>query len=111
LLRPEKGDNPEINRGPRPVTIIQLLVRTFVVVTSPSIKTLVRKFTPGIFAMPTAFIVICVEKAPDAHPLAEVTYLADCTTAAQNIMPRGLKMPFLLSKALVVVGVSCSTAS
>jgi nitroreductase len=58
----------------------------FVVVTSPSVKDLVRKFTPGIFAMPAAFIVLCVEKALDAHPLAEVTYLADCAIAAQNIM-------------------------
>jgi nitroreductase len=57
-----------------------------VVVTSPSVKTLVRKFTPGIFAMPPAFIVICVEKALDAHPLAEVTYLANCAIAVQNIM-------------------------
>ncbi len=58
----------------------------FVVVTSPSVKSLVRKFAPGIFAMPAAFIVICAEKAPDANPLAEVTYLADCAIAAQNIM-------------------------
>ena len=58
----------------------------FVVVTSPSLKDLVRKFAPGIFVMPAAFIVICVEKAPDANPLAEVTYLADCAIAAQNIM-------------------------
>jgi len=58
----------------------------FVVVTSPSVKDLVRKFAPGIFAMPAAFIVICVKKALDAKPLAEVTYLADCAIAAQNIM-------------------------
>jgi nitroreductase len=58
----------------------------FVVVTSPSVKDLVRKFAPGIFAMPAAFIVICVKKALDANPLAEVTYLADCAIAAQNIM-------------------------
>lgn len=36
--------------------------------------------------MPPAFIVICVEKALDAHPLAEVTYLANCAIAVQNIM-------------------------
>lgn len=58
----------------------------FVVVTSPSLKDLVRKFAPGIFAMPAVFIVICVEEDPDANPLAEVTYLADCAIAAQNIM-------------------------
>lgn len=63
----------------------------FVVVTSPSVKELVKKFSPGIFAMPSAFIVICVEKAPGARPGAEVTgwfvsALADCAIAAQNIM-------------------------
>jgi len=58
----------------------------FVVVTSPSVKELIKKFSPGIFAMPSAFIVICVEKAPRARAGAEVTYLADCAIAAQNIM-------------------------
>lgn len=58
----------------------------FVVVTSPSVKELIKKFSPGIFAMPSAFIVICVEKAPGARAGAEVTYLADCAIAAQNIM-------------------------
>jgi nitroreductase len=32
----------------------------FVVVTLPSVKGLIKKFAPGIFAMPAAFIVICV---------------------------------------------------
>jgi nitroreductase len=58
----------------------------FVVVTSPPVKELIRKFAPGIFVMPSAFIVICVEKAPDANRWAEETYLADCAVAAQNIM-------------------------
>jgi nitroreductase len=58
----------------------------FVVVTSPLIKELILKFAPGIFVMPAAFIVICAEKAPDANPWAEVTYLADCAIAAQDIM-------------------------
>jgi nitroreductase len=58
----------------------------FVVVTSPSMKQLVIKFAPGIFAMPSAFIVICVEKKPDTNPVFETTYLADCSMAAQNIM-------------------------
>ncbi len=58
----------------------------FVVVTSPPVKELIRKFAPGIFLMPAAFIVICVEKAPDANPWAQATYLADCAIAAQNIM-------------------------
>jgi nitroreductase len=58
----------------------------FVVVTSPSVKQLIRKFAPGIFHMPGAFIVICVEKPPDAGLWDEATYLADCSVAAQNIM-------------------------
>jgi nitroreductase len=58
----------------------------FVVVTSPSMKQLVIKFAPGIFAMPSAFIVICVEKKPGTNPVFEATYLADCSMAAQNIM-------------------------
>lgn len=58
----------------------------FVVVTDPSVKQLIRKFAPGIFLMPAAFIVICVEKEPDAGRWDEDTYLADCAVAAQNIM-------------------------
>jgi nitroreductase len=58
----------------------------FVAVTLPSVKELIKKFAPGIFSTPAAFVVICVEKAPDANPWAEVTYLADCAMAAQNIM-------------------------
>jgi len=57
-----------------------------VIVTSPAVKELIKKFAPGIFAMPAAFIVICVEKEPGAKPWDDVTYLADCAIAAQNIM-------------------------
>ncbi len=64
----------------------------FVVVTAPSQKQLIRKFAPGIFLMPGAFIVICAEKAPDANPWAEATYLADCSIAAQNIMLAAYQM-------------------
>ena len=64
----------------------------FVVVTSPSVKELIKKFAPGIFVMPAVFIVICVEKAPDANPWAEATYLADCAIAAQNIMLAAYEM-------------------
>jgi nitroreductase len=64
----------------------------FVVVTSPSVKELIKKFAPGIFAMPAAFIVICVEKEPGAHPWAEATYLADCAIAAQNVMLAAYEM-------------------
>jgi len=58
----------------------------FVVVTSASVKQLIKKFAPGIFIMPAAFIVICAEKEPGAKPWDEATYLADCAIAAQNIM-------------------------
>jgi nitroreductase len=64
----------------------------FVVITSPSTKELVKKFAPGIFAMPAAFIVICVEKAPDANPWKEKVYLADCAIASQNIMLAAYEM-------------------
>jgi len=64
----------------------------FVVVTSPPVKELIRKFAPGIFIMPAAFIVICAEKEPGANPWAEATYLADCAIAAQNIMLAAYEM-------------------
>jgi nitroreductase len=63
-----------------------------VVVTSPSIKELVRKFAPGIFNAPAAFIVICVEREADIHPFEEATYMADCAIAAQNIMLTAYEM-------------------
>ena len=58
----------------------------FIVVTDPTVKEMVRKVSPGIFATPAAFIVICAEAAPDASDWDEQTYLADCAVAAQNIM-------------------------
>lgn len=64
----------------------------FVVVTSRPVKELIRKFAPGIFIMPAAFIVICAEKEPGANPWAEATYLADCAIAAQNIMLAAYEM-------------------
>ena len=57
-----------------------------IVVTDPTMKEMVRKVSPGIFATPAAFIVICAEKDPDASDWDEWTYLADCAVAAQNIM-------------------------
>jgi nitroreductase len=57
----------------------------FIVVTDPTVKEMVRKVSPGIFATPAAFIVICAEKVPDASDWDEWTYLADCAIAAQNI--------------------------
>ncbi len=64
----------------------------FVVVTSPSVKELIKKFAPGIFVMPAAFVVICTEKEPGANPWAGETYLADCSIAAQNIMLAAYEM-------------------
>jgi nitroreductase len=64
----------------------------FVVITSPTTRALVRKFSPGMFAMPAAFIVICVEKDPKANPRAEAVYLADCAIACQNIMLAAYEM-------------------
>ena len=58
----------------------------FTVVTDPTVKEMVRKVSPGIFATPAAFIVICAERAPDASAWDEWTYLADCAVAAQNII-------------------------
>jgi nitroreductase len=58
----------------------------FIVVTDPTVKEMVRKVSPGIFATPAAFIVICAEMPPDARDWDERTYLADCSIAAQNIM-------------------------
>jgi len=58
----------------------------FVVVTSPSQRELVKKFAPGIFAMPSAFIVICAEMEADANEWKKRLCLADCSIAAQNIM-------------------------
>ena len=58
----------------------------FVVVTSPSQRELVKKFAPGIFAIPSAFIIICAETEPDANEWKKRLYLADCSIASQNIM-------------------------
>ena len=59
------------------------------VVTDPTIEGLVRKVSPGIFAMSAAFIVICAEKASVADDWDEWTYLADCAIAAQNVTVGG----------------------
>jgi hypothetical protein len=61
-----------------------------VVVTDPTIEGLARKVSPGIFAMPAAFIVICAERAPDAGDWDEWTCLADCAIAAQNVTVSGV---------------------
>lgn len=58
----------------------------FIVVTDPKVKEMVRKVSPGIFSLPAAFVVICVEKAAHATPWDEWSYAADCGAAAQNMM-------------------------
>jgi nitroreductase len=58
----------------------------FVVVISPAVKQLIKKFAPGIFDMPAAFIIICIETVKRAHHKDQGTYLADSSMAAQNIM-------------------------
>ncbi len=58
----------------------------FVVVTSPPQRELVKKFAPGIFAMPSAFIVVCAEMDADANEWKQRLCLADCAIASQNIM-------------------------
>ena len=58
----------------------------FVVVTSPSMKELIKKFAPGVFGMPAAFVVVCIETVQSTHHRDEATYLADCSMAAENIM-------------------------
>jgi nitroreductase len=64
----------------------------FVVVTSPSQRELVKKFAPGIFAVPTAFIVVCAEVEADANEWKQRLYLADCSIASQNIMLAAYEM-------------------
>jgi nitroreductase len=58
----------------------------FIVVASPSQRELVKKFAPGIFAMPSAFIVICAEMETNANEWKQRLCLADCAIASQNIM-------------------------
>ena len=72
----------------------------FIVVSSPALKEMVRKVSPGIFSRPAAFVVICSlregaddadDKAhPKAHPEVrrwdESLFLADCAMAAQNML-------------------------
>ena len=64
----------------------------FVVVTSQSQRELVKKFAPGIFAMPAAFIVICAELEADANEWKQRLWLADCSIASQNIMLTAYEM-------------------
>lgn len=59
----------------------------FVVVTSEAQKKLLLKFAPGIFDMPAALVVICIE--PNQKRIKEATrmiHMADAGIAAENIV-------------------------
>jgi nitroreductase len=58
----------------------------FVVVTSRTLKEMVRKISPGIFSRPAAFVVVCSLREAEARPWNEGVLLADCAMAAQNIL-------------------------
>lgn len=58
----------------------------FIVVIDPRVKEMIRKVSPGIFAMPAAFIVICMKKKAGARAWKEWIYAADCGIVAENIM-------------------------
>lgn len=58
----------------------------FIVVTDPTVKEMMRQVSPGVFATPAAFVVICSEKPPAPSAWDDLTYMADCAIAAQNIM-------------------------
>jgi len=64
----------------------------FLVVVSPSVKELISNFSPGIFAVPAAFVVVCVEKTSGESPVWEFTHAAACVLAAQNIMLAAYEM-------------------
>jgi len=58
----------------------------FIVVTSPSLKDMVRKVSPGIFSCPAAFVAICSLREGRVGRLDRSLYLADCAMAAQNML-------------------------
>jgi nitroreductase len=58
----------------------------FIVVSSSSMKELIGSFSPGIFGMPAAVVVICVERTSGESALWQFAHAASCTLAAQNIM-------------------------
>ena len=55
-------------------------------------KELISNFSPGIFAVPAAFVVICVEKTPGESAVWEFAHAAACVLAAQNIMLAAYEM-------------------
>lgn len=58
----------------------------FVVVTSPDQKRLLLRFAPGVFDMPAAFIVVCMEaKRKRVREATRLLYMADAAIACQNI--------------------------
>lgn len=58
----------------------------FIVVTSPTLKEMVRKISPGIFSRPAAFVVICSLREEELSHWDESLLLADCAIAAQNML-------------------------
>ena len=58
----------------------------FIVVTSPALKEMVRKVSPGIFSRPAAFVVICSLREGKVSRWDESLLLADCAIAAQNML-------------------------
>lgn len=66
-------------------------------VTDSTVKEMIKKVSPGIFAIPAAFIVICMKKKAGARAWDEWLYGADCGIAAQNIgrLPQVREPPWL----------------
>jgi nitroreductase len=59
----------------------------FIVVTSDAQKKLLLKFTPGIFDMPAAMVVICTEsKQKRVNENKRMIHMADAAIAAENIV-------------------------
>ena len=59
----------------------------FIVVTSEAQKKLLLKFTPGVFDMPAAIVVICTEsKQKNINENKRMIHMADAAVAAENIV-------------------------
>ena len=59
----------------------------FIVVTSETQKKLLLKFTPGVFDMPAALVVICIEpEQKRVKEAAQMVHMADAAIAAENIV-------------------------
>jgi nitroreductase len=82
----------------------------FIVVTSAVQKKLLLKFAPGIFDMPAAMIVICIEpkQKKSLKEAARMIYMADAAIAAENIAlaahALGIGSCIVISFAAVAIG-------